>query len=546
MDKDLTEKLQLLFATYHKSLPAKIADIEGKWQKLQIEWNEQLFQDFLRAAHTLHGSAGTYGYTTVSEAAAQLELYLKSLVNKTPTTEDLSTISGLFTVLKTTVSTLAVAQSTQQQHDAIPKKTLTSPVEEKEIYLLETESKVAKDITVQLCYYHHKIKQFNNFGDLLEAIIQKIPAVCVLDIQVLSDEEINTLNVLISQQKKPLPLLFISNNGDLEVRLKAIRAGGCGFFVKPFDYVRLAAKLDEISGSQAIKPYRILVVEDSEALTDYFALLLQQAGMVTAVVNNPLQIIATLIDFDPDLILMDIYMPKCSGLELAAILRQQSAYASIPIIFLSAEDDKTKQLAAMRLGGDGFLTKPIQTDYLISVVNARAERYRVLRSFMVRDSLTGLLNHTNIQHQLDLELDRAKRLDIPMSFIMIDIDYFKNVNDTYGHLVGDRVIQSLCNLLTKQLRKTDLIGRYGGEEFAAVLLNIDKHNAMALCDELREDFSQLQHVAGERKFSVKFSAGIADFPDFNNATEMTAAADKALYQAKQQGRNRVVIADGKK
>jgi diguanylate cyclase (GGDEF)-like protein len=197
----------------------------------------------------------------------------------------------------------------------------------------------------------------------------------------------------------------------------------------------------------------------------------------------------------------------------------------------------------MGLGGDDFLTKPIQPQHLISSVTTRIRRSLKLRSFMVRDSLTGLLNHTAIKDMLHGELAWAIRQKKSLSFAMVDIDDFKQVNDRYGHLAGDSVIKSLARLLKQRLRSSDLIGRYGGEEFAIVLIDADRATSMKVLDNIRNDFSQLLHLAEGKEFRVTFSCGIADASQFPEATLLNDAADKALYKAKQAGRNQVFIAD---
>jgi diguanylate cyclase (GGDEF)-like protein len=198
----------------------------------------------------------------------------------------------------------------------------------------------------------------------------------------------------------------------------------------------------------------------------------------------------------------------------------------------------------MSLGGDDFLTKPIRPEHLVSSVSSRIERSRLLRSFMVRDSLTGLLNHTAIKDQLEREVARAKRQGMPLSFAMIDIDRFKRVNDTYGHPVGDRVIKSLSRLLKQRLRANDVVGRYGGEEFAVIMVDTDGSAALKVLEGIREAFSCLRQVADGNEFFVTFSGGVADVADFDDAIKLGDSADKALYEAKHAGRNRLVLARG--
>jgi len=162
---------------------------------------------------------------------------------------------------------------------------------------------------------------------------------------------------------------------------------------------------------------------------------------------------------------------------------------------------------------------------------------------MVRDSLTGLFNHTLTKEYLALEVEQARRRNGLLSFAMIDIDNFKSVNDTYGHPVGDQVIRIIAKLINKRMRKTDIIGRYGGEEFAIIMPDTDAENAKNILDQLRHDFSQIHHRCDNGDFTVTISCGVAEFPAFPNTATLSEAADQALYAAKNSGRNQVVKAE---
>jgi diguanylate cyclase (GGDEF)-like protein len=242
----------------------------------------------------------------------------------------------------------------------------------------------------------------------------------------------------------------------------------------------------------------------------------------------------------PDLVLMDVQMPVVNGIELARIIRQSRRYLSIPIVFLSAEQDVQRQMEARRFGGDDFVVKPIEPARLVSVVRLRAERASAVRSVMERDSLTGLLNHARFKDRLVHELERCARTGAELSVAMIDLDRFKQVNDTYGHLVGDRVIRALSSALTTGLRKIDIVGRYGGEEFGVILLDTAPHAAEVAIDKLRAEFCEIELDASSRRFRSSFSAGIAGSLRHPSAERIIAAADSALYAAKKWGRNRVV------
>lgn len=340
-----------------------------------------------------------------------------------------------------------------------------------------------------------------------------------------------------------LPKIFIAENYDHLIRVKAIRAGGVAFFTKPVDIVRLIDKLDGLSDEANDSPYRILIIGEQEPVAKYYQVVLRMAGMDAIITRNPGEVLPILESFHPDLILMDLVLPQISGIELAKIIRQMDEYVHVPILFVSGEDDFNKQIEALSLGGDDFLIKPIKAAHLIALVKSRLERLRILRTYMVRDSLTGLYNHTSFLDFLYYEFNRSQRQNTNMALVMLDIDHFKLVNDTYGHMVGDTVLKTLARLLRQRLRKSDMIGRYGGEEFVILLIDSDTEMAYKVIDDIRQSFSEIRFsVAQQEPFTVTFSCGIAAYPEFSAPDLMIDAADKAMYRAKANNRNRVVVA----
>ena len=283
---------------------------------------------------------------------------------------------------------------------------------------------------------------------------------------------------------------------------------------------------------------RVLIVEDSKVALAAIERTLAQYGIHTFSIDNPNKLFDTLKTYTPDLILMDMHMPTFNGVEATRVLRQSEAYATIPIVYLSAESEVSMQVEALRLGGDQFLMKPFNPVLLAAVVEAKISRHRETQRSTQIDGLTGLLNHASSKAKLATML-RDLSLGQEMSIVMLDIDHFKSINDAYGHPVGDVVIRALAYLLKGRLRSVDLVGRYGGEEYIIGLPGVGASQAAAIIDKIREDFARLPHHSTEGVIHASFSAGTASYPNFDTVANLTEAADNALLQAKRLGRNRV-------
>ncbi|MCL4759058.1 MAG: diguanylate cyclase [Rhodocyclaceae bacterium] len=289
--------------------------------------------------------------------------------------------------------------------------------------------------------------------------------------------------------------------------------------------------------------HKVLLVEDSRVAVALIQRTLAEHGIDSRAIGDPGSLLEVLENYRPDLILMDMYMPRFNGVEATRVLRQMSAYQSIPIVYLSGESDIGMQVEALRLGGDQFLIKPFNPVLLAAVVKTKIERFRETQRSSRLDGLTGLLNHTAAKARLKSMVGTAPAMG-PITVAMIDIDHFKSINDTYGHPVGDQVIRGLAWLLKARLRSTDLIGRYGGEEFIVALPDVDPGLARSVIDRIRADFAALPHAHPGGALYATFSAGISVYPEIDAAAGLTEAADSALLHAKRLGRNRVEHAVG--
>ncbi len=570
LSERVQQRLRALTAQFSQQLPDRMRIIAESARRVFDESpTEDTLWSLRNDVHKLAGSAATFGFHHLSATAKRVEHTIDELVQGEASSEDLQELRMLLSDLDVTArgqdcglaSNGSVARSgdddlemLEAEEDVAP-ETPASPLSGVNVgsrasvvrraVAIAVDGTLAGDLEAQLDFFgfeHRRISEIAEVRGLVSACTQTalvIDAHAITGDPAIADE----LSRLKHEHETGFHVACVSDNDDFETRLRAIRSGGEAFFTSPVDVARLVDKLDSLTEIEKDQPHHVLIVDDDVEQVSYTALVLQQAGMITSVASDPRNVFAVLIESKPELILMDMYMPGCSGLELATLIRQQEAFVGIPIVFLSVETDVEKQIKAIDHGGDEFITKPIKPEHLIATVTLRIDRTRSMRYFMERDSLTGLLNHTHLKQHLSKEVQRAERIAKPVSFVMIDIDHFKQVNDTYGHLTGDRVLKSLARFLTDKLRKTDTVGRYGGEEFGVVLLNVDAETALRVMDKIRAGFAELAHTAGDETFSVTFSCGIAAFPTFDGPGPLGEAADRALYCAKESGRNRVVVAE---
>lgn len=555
MPDSMEEKLAQLRAQYALKIVQRVDELQALVQGLDGA-EETMRADGLKqlrdAAHKLAGSGATFGFPDVTAFAREMEqTCVQALKNGTGTNgvtrfpEMTSNLGILCEKLRQAAKDQDREPVEVHQRREIPD--LHGSLRQKVLFIMEYDGPTAMQILLEMDHFgfdariiDHPSKLRNDLQDHGDA------DVIVTGLTFGGDEEI-ALKVLDELRQdndhKDIPIVVHTKLESMKARLGAVRAGVKAYLVKPVDMADMVDVLDRVTMRHEDEPFRVLVVDDDESLASHTELVLQGSGMETRMTTDPMSIFEVLDDFSPELILLDLYMPGGDGPDIAAVIRQREEYAGIPIVFLSGEADKNKQLSAMEMGGDDFLTKPIQASHLISSVRIRAGRFRELRSFMLRDSMTGLFNHTTTKQLLDTEIARVQRSGGELALVSLDIDHFKNVNDTYGHGVGDRVIKSLARLLRQRLRSADVIGRMGGEEFAAILPESGLEQAVKVFNQIREAFSEIVFHTEGAQFNVTISCGVATFRYHSTATALSDAADKALYTAKNGGRNQVVKAD---
>jgi len=299
---------------------------------------------------------------------------------------------------------------------------------------------------------------------------------------------------------------------------------------------------------------KVLVVEDDPIHKRMLEKLLTQWGYQVQAVGNGAEAVKALVrDGSIQLVIADWMMPEMDGLDLCREIRKRGSQPYIYFILLTAKDQHDDVVEGLDAGADDYVIKPVHHSELnariraakriIDLQNQLLEAQERLRVQATHDALTGIWNRRAIFEALERELDRAERQEIPLAVALIDLDNFKQVNDTHGHLVGDEVLRETAQRIRGAVRSYDAVGRYGGEEFLVVAPECDARRARDLAERIRQLLLESPIPTSGPDVPVTLSLGVVHLEKGTKAgiNRVLSAADKALYQAKSGGRNQTIM-----
>ena len=310
-------------------------------------------------------------------------------------------------------------------------------------------------------------------------------------------------------------------------------------------------------------PARILIVDDHEDNVELLRARLEARGYVTDSATDGQEALESVARSVPDLILLDVMMPRVGGIEVARRVKGNPDLPFIPIIMQTALDSTEHKVEGLDAGADDYITKPINFAELEARVRAQL-RIKALQEEVARqrnelsamndrllsisrtDGLTGLINRRHLEERLEEQFEHARRLGEPFTVVMVDLDKFKSVNDTYGHQAGDAVLKQLAEILVREAREIDRVGRYGGEEFLLILPGTVLDAGVTFAERVRHaiEVHEFTFEGGSLRRTGSFGVAGWPHPRIAGSDGLVKAADDALYVAKETGRNKVVRFDG--
>jgi two-component system cell cycle response regulator len=451
------------------------------------------------------------------------------------------------------------------------------------VLVVDDEPKNVKLLKAKLAGQPYTLKAAYNGAEALEMVAQHAPDLILLDVMMpgMDGYEV-TRRLKADEQTRAIPIIMITALNGPENKEKAMELGAQEFLTKPVNTAELQARIGSMlrlkqfkeqlesrhqskaqfgrmakadPGKSEIAVSRILLVEDNERDVKLLEPALQKMPynlMMADSAETALKMVTS--GGGIDLVLLDVMLPGMSGFDLCRRLKTDPDHQDIQVVLITCLDDLESRIKGVELGADDFLVKPVDSRELTARVKVLLEKkhyidklrsdYAEALNSAINDGLTGLYNRTYFMRFLEQEILRSNRQGYPIGLLMIDLDDFKRVNDTLGHLEGDRVLQATARILRAGVREIDLAARYGGEEFAVVF-------PYAQLDGLRKAALRVLSAIGTHRFfrqpvdgleRLTVSMGLAFYP--HNAAsieELIEAADNALYEAKQSGKNRLRV-----
>ncbi len=380
-----------------------------------------------------------------------------------------------------------------------------------------------------------------------------------------------------------IPVVMVTALSDIADRVRGLEAGADDFLTKPINDIALFARvkslvrikvlLDELrmrdktglemgvmsegynTFVQDVSGSRILIIDDDVVQLKHLTERLSQEYTVEGV-SQPSGSMNVALHGNFDLIIVSTQLADTDGLRLALHFKSQEETRNVPMLMLVDEDDTRAMLKGLELGVNDYIVMPVDYNEMAARVKTQIRRkkyqdalksnYQQTISLAITDGLTGLYNRHYLNAHLDNLVRQALINNKPLSLVMIDMDHFKAVNDTYGHDIGDQVLKQMTDIIIKTIRSADLAARFGGEEFVVLMPETDSKQATDAAERIRKIMEEtpikVPHEIGQ--ISKTVSIGVAFLNEMGDTGQgLLKRADEALYKAKHGGRNKVVISE---
>ncbi|NQZ14405.1 MAG: PleD family two-component system response regulator [Alphaproteobacteria bacterium] len=437
-----------------------------------------------------------------------------------------------------------------------------------------------KLLEAKLASEYYDVLTATSGPEALECVKSDSPDIILLDVMMPGMDGFEVCKVIKSDPDYAhIPVVMVTALTDASDRVRGLEAGADDFLSKPLNdtalmarvrsLVRLKMTVDEWRArentanqlgvsdetpnamNEPVENAKVLVVEDMEFEHDKIISTLAQDNDDVVIVDSGAEAMEKVTQDEYDLLVVSLNLESEDGLRLCSHLRSSERTRSIPILMVAEDGDMSRIAHGLEIGTHDYILRPIDSNELLARVRTQVRRkrfqdrlrssYEVSLSMALTDPLTGLYNRRYFEVHLQKMMQQAKRNNKEMSLLIMDIDHFKAVNDTYGHGVGDEVLKEFADRVQEKLRSFDLVARFGGEEFVAILPDVNERMAHIVAERLRSAFANepIKCSAPDGQINVTVSVGGTLIAADSEASieDLLKSADDALYEAKENGRN---------
>ncbi|NEQ86470.1 MAG: response regulator, partial [Moorea sp. SIO2I5] len=371
---------------------------------------------------------------------------------------------------------------------------------------------------------------------------QEIPDVVLLDLMFPNYPEVGIALLKYFQNQYPqIPVIVSTQQNRFSDRVEVARQGGRAFLSKPVTPIQLLETVEDVLNQARPSTAKVLAVDDDPLVLESIRHFLQPLGVQITTLEEPDQFWEQLEATGPDLLILDLDMPQFNGIELCQVVRIDRIWHGLPILLLCEHQDSETIHRIYEAGADDYIFKPITKSELVTRVFHRLERTKLLRSLGETDQLTGVANRRQSTIEFNRLLHLSQRYHQPLCYALLDLNNLKQVNEEYGHVMGDRILKRLGQILRQKFRSEDIVARWGGKEFFIGMYGLNRQAGVRRLQEILETVSE--EFDDCDLVQVTFSAGVAEYPeDGTDIESLYRAADEAIERAKAIGQDCVLPA----
>lgn len=500
VEEEFNQKMEQLWLQYKDKMIERMNVLQNAVVKVQ---NQELLPDLQqeaeRAAHKLAGVLGMFSRETGTAIAREIEnlLAINPILNSSQQENFIALVEDLDSLLALN-----------------PTVSANSKIEVPKLLLISQDLKLGQEFPklgkLQELSWH----QIDSIYQAKIWLQKNSPYLVAIDADITSqqDEYISLIGELTSRTPA-IPTLILSGTDRLSDRITVARAGAKGFLVKPVPSTIVRETANQLLKQEQSKLPHLLVVDDDEVFLSAMRSMLEPWGIKVDTLENPLNFWETLQATDPDLLILDIEMPKINGIELCQALRNDPQWQELPILFLTARQDAATIQQVFEVGGDDYIPKPVVGAALLARINSRLDRSRLLKKLATRDTLTGLKNRFQGNRELELLLQQVKSQNQSLSLVLLRIPELAQINLKYGHEYGDRILQQWGKVIQAAFRHQQVASYWGNGDFIIGIPNISKseakENLVELLTILRK---QIFTAPDDTRFQVDCICSVAEFP----------------------------------